>query len=74
MNVAAEEAAEKVVYFVIPSEERNLSSIYSDEKKERFHSSRNDKRREAFFSASCEAAAHKINSGDSSRQNAEITN
>jgi hypothetical protein len=27
LNVAAEAAAEKVVYFVIPSEARNLSSI-----------------------------------------------
>ena len=27
LNVAAEQAAEKVVYFLIPSEARNLSSI-----------------------------------------------
>jgi len=27
LNVAAEQIAEKVVYFVIPSEARNLSSI-----------------------------------------------
>jgi hypothetical protein len=32
----ASQAAEKVVYFVIPSEARNLSSIYAQEKKERF--------------------------------------
>ena len=32
----AEEAAEKVIYFVIPSEARNLSSIQRHEKKERF--------------------------------------
>jgi hypothetical protein len=33
---AIQEAAEKADYFVIPSEARNLSSIDSDEKKERF--------------------------------------
>jgi hypothetical protein len=32
----AEQAAEKIVYFVIPSEARNLSSIWPHEKKERF--------------------------------------
>src|SRR4029077_13344085 len=32
----AEQAAEKAVYFVIPSEARNLSSIWPYEKKERF--------------------------------------
>jgi hypothetical protein len=36
LNVAAEWAAEKVVYFVIPSGARNLSSIQAQEKKERF--------------------------------------
>jgi hypothetical protein len=32
----AEQAAEKAVYFVIPSEARNLTSIWPYEKKERF--------------------------------------
>jgi hypothetical protein len=32
----ASQAAEKVIYFVIPSEARNLSSIQRHEKKERF--------------------------------------
>jgi len=32
----ASHAVEKVVYFVIPSEARNLSSVYAHEKKERF--------------------------------------
>jgi hypothetical protein len=36
MDGAPLQAAEKVVYFVIPSEARNLSSIWPHEKKERF--------------------------------------
>jgi hypothetical protein len=35
-HTAAKQAAEKVVYFVIRSEARNLSSIWPYEKKERF--------------------------------------
>jgi hypothetical protein len=35
-NPHAEQVAEKVFYFVIPSEARNLSSIWRHEKKERF--------------------------------------
>jgi hypothetical protein len=36
LNVTAQQAAEKVIYFVIPSEARNLSSTLLREKKERF--------------------------------------
>jgi hypothetical protein len=35
----AEQGAEIVVYFVIPSEATNLSSVLALEKKERFHAS-----------------------------------
>src|ERR1700674_5729725 len=46
----AEQNAEKVVYFVILSEAKNLSSIYLHEKKERFFASlRMTKRRGALF-------------------------
>jgi hypothetical protein len=38
-NPQAEQAAEKAIYFFIPSEARNLSSIEAQEKKERFHAS-----------------------------------
>jgi hypothetical protein len=36
LNVTAQQAAEKVIYFVIPSGARNLSSTLVREKKERF--------------------------------------
>jgi len=51
----AEQAAEKVVYFVIPSEARNLSLIKAQEKRDSSARSvpRNDK--SLSFSAVCEA-------------------
>jgi hypothetical protein len=51
----AEQAAEKVVYFVIPSEARNLSLIKTQEKRDSSARSvpRNDK--SLSFSAVCEA-------------------
>jgi hypothetical protein len=38
------QAAEKSVYFVIPSEAKNLSSVYLHEKKERFFGRRGNLR------------------------------
>jgi hypothetical protein len=57
MNVAPEGAAEKVVYFVIPSEARNLSLIETQEKRDSSARSvpRNDKI--LSFSATCEFCA-----------------
>jgi hypothetical protein len=47
-----EQAAKKVVYFVIPSGARNLSSMYAHEKKERFLAPLGmTKRMAAFFSS-----------------------
>src|SRR5260370_35768402 len=58
LNVAAEQIAEKVVYFVIPSEARNLSSIETQGKRDSSARSvpRNDKL--LGFSAACESATH----------------
>ena len=58
LNVAAEQIAEKVVYFVIPSEARNLSSVLTQRKEREIpRFARNDKR--LSFSAACESATHK---------------
>jgi len=54
--VTEPQAAEKVVHFVIPSEARNLSSICTDEKKERFLASLGMTKRVEPFSAACLAA------------------
>jgi hypothetical protein len=62
LNVAAELAAKKVVYFVIPSEARNLSLICLislREMKERFLASLSMTKFWMDFSAACEAATHK---------------
>src|SRR4029077_20660975 len=59
LKVATEQAAEKAVYFVIPSEARNLSSIETQGKRDSSARSvpRNDKL--LGFSAVSEAATHK---------------
>jgi hypothetical protein len=51
----AEPAAEKMIYFVIPSEARNRSSIQAQEKKERFLTSLGMTKKVGAFPASSEA-------------------
>jgi hypothetical protein len=48
----ASQTAEKVIYFFIPSEARNLSSIEAQEKKERFLASLGMTKNVGTFSAS----------------------
>jgi hypothetical protein len=59
LKVAAEQAAKKVIYVVIPSEARNLSSIETQGKRDSSARSvpRNDKL--LGFSAASETATHK---------------
>jgi hypothetical protein len=56
-NPQAEQAAEKIAYFVIPSGARNLSSIQAEEKKERFLAPLGMKKAWGTFSAACKACA-----------------
>jgi hypothetical protein len=60
LDVAAKQAGEKVVYFVIPSEARNLSLLETQEK--RYSSARSVPHNDKIvgFSAACKAATHKI--------------
>jgi hypothetical protein len=60
LDVAAKQAAGKVVYFVIPSEARNLSLLETQEKRD--SSARSVPRNDKFvgLSAACKAATHKI--------------
>src|SRR4029077_6544610 len=59
LKVATEQAAEKAVYFVIPSEARNLSSIETQGKRD--SSARRVPRNDKLlgFSAASETATHK---------------
>jgi len=59
LNVAAEEAAEKVLFSVIPSEARNPSSIETQEKRD--SSAKTMPRNDGVlsFSATSETATHK---------------
>jgi hypothetical protein len=59
LNVTAEQAAEKVDYFVILSGAKNLSLFYTYEKKERFFAPLRMTRGVGFFSAACEAVTCK---------------
>jgi hypothetical protein len=64
LYAAAEQAAEKAVSFVIPSEARKLSSAEVLEKKERFLAALGMTKSWRDFFATCEEATHKDLSGD----------